>query len=554
MRILYVSLFCLITLSSFSQTYFLGENNNTPINNRSVITPIVASIDYQGYDETQAYFGEGEYEIFIDNVDGILDKPIIVLDGFDPGDGRNITGLYNSLNFGGQNLADILRNEGFDIVILNAPQYTTNGKDIDGGADYIQRNAMVTIELINLLNDLKVGNEELVLLGPSMGGLIARYALSFMEQNSMDPETRLYISFDSPHRGANIPISLQYLINYLAQQLGDPTAVTLVDQVLNSPAAKEMLYDHLNAHLLAGSTFEQDPTKLLPEGAPNFRDAFQSELDALGFPQQLRNVAMVNGSSQGTTTGNPGMQVVDTNLDLGSGLTADVNLHFTPEASQTINVVDFQTLIVGIPVASFMAEAQSFGFSDGVDASPGGTGNISAALGGGGSANPVIIAFIAALDQDAYSFIPLISALAIENEDDWFATPDIGGIHNSAFVNTYIPLVNEPHVTVTQASAQFALDEIRNTVLGITSVNAVEEKYILDRNPVSQEIKLRLDPSFLYSEVNIKVINVAGQEVLSEKFVDPSNYLTIDHELSKGMYLLKIKDTQGIYTLKFLVD
>jgi len=269
MRILYVSLFCLITLSSFSQTYFLGENNNTPINNRSVITPIVASIDYQGYDETQAYFGEGEYEIFIDNVDGILDKPIIVLDGFDPGDGRNITGLYNSLNFGGQNLADILRNEGFDIVILNAPQYTTNGKDIDGGADYIQRNAMVTIELINLLNDLKVGNEELVLLGPSMGGLIARYALSFMEQNSMDPETRLYISFDSPHRGANIPISLQYLINYLAQQLGDPTAVTLVDQVLNSPAAKEMLYDHLNAHLLAGSTFEQDPTKLLPEGAPN---------------------------------------------------------------------------------------------------------------------------------------------------------------------------------------------------------------------------------------------------------------------------------------------
>ena len=47
-----------------------------------------------------------------------------------------------------------------------------------------------------------------------MGGLIARYGLSFMEQNSMNHETRLYISFDSPHLGANIPVSFQYLINY----------------------------------------------------------------------------------------------------------------------------------------------------------------------------------------------------------------------------------------------------------------------------------------------------------------------------------------------------
>ena len=102
--------------------------------------------------------------------------------------------LYNGLNFNGENLADILRDEGYDFIALNAPLYTTDGKDIDGGADYIQRNAMVLVAFIDFINNEKVGSEELVIIGPSMGGLIARYGLSYMEQNSMDHETRLYIS------------------------------------------------------------------------------------------------------------------------------------------------------------------------------------------------------------------------------------------------------------------------------------------------------------------------------------------------------------------------
>ncbi|PKA84402.1 putative secreted protein (Por secretion system target) [Ulvibacter sp. MAR_2010_11] len=542
-----------LTIISYSQSAFMKQGANKPIENRSVVAPIIASIGYQGYEETQEYFGEGEYEIFIDNVDGILDNPIIVLDGFDPGDGRDITGLYNSLSFGGQNMADILRDEGFDIVILNAPQYTTGGKDIDGGADYIQRNAMVLIELINLLNTQKVGDEELVVLGPSMGGLIARYGLAYMEQNSMDAETRLYISFDSPHLGANIPISLQYLINYLAQELGDADAVAIVDNVLNSPAAKEMLYDHLLGHLLSGSAYEQDPTLLLPIGAPNFRDAFQAELNTLGFPQNVRNVAMVNGSAQGTTTGTAGMQVVDTTLDLGSGLTADVILHFTPEAGTTNNATSFDSFFFGIPLDSFDADAEAFGFSDGVDSAPGGTANISAALGGGGSTNPVIVAFIAALDQDDYSFIPVISSLAIENEDDWFATPDIGGIHSSPFVNTYIPSENEPHVTVTAASAEFALNEIRNPVLGFGDFS-IETRYFLAKNPASETIKIQLNPSFSYGEVTVEAYSVTGQNVFSLSEINPKETISIENTLETGIYFLNIRDAKGVYTLKLAVQ
>ena len=56
--------------------------------------------------------GTGEYEIFLSD-DNILDKPIILIDGFDPGDTRDITGIYSLLNFDdngtSSNLADIVR-------------------------------------------------------------------------------------------------------------------------------------------------------------------------------------------------------------------------------------------------------------------------------------------------------------------------------------------------------------------------------------------------------------------------------------------------------------
>ena len=247
------------TVQTQAQGRFFPEPNPEFFPQRSVVSTITANIAYQGFGEPQAYFGQGEYEIFVDNIDGVLDRPVIILDGFDPGDGRGIGALYASLSYGGQNLADELRDLGFDIVVLNAPNYITDGYEIGGGGDFIQRNAMVLIALIQELNAQKQGDEELVVLGPSMGGLIARYALAYMEQEGLPHETRLYLSFDSPHRGANIPIALQYLINYFAVVGGDPMAQATVDFVLNSSAAKQMLVDHLSGHLLAGSDLEQDP-------------------------------------------------------------------------------------------------------------------------------------------------------------------------------------------------------------------------------------------------------------------------------------------------------
>ena len=123
--------------------------------------------------------GKAEYDIFL-STDGVLDKPIFLIDGFDPGDSRDILGLYDLLNFDdfGQtsNLADVLRAQGFDIVILNFPVCMRESDmiEIDGGSDFIERNAMLLVELIQIINNIKVGSEQNVIIGPSMGGLISR--------------------------------------------------------------------------------------------------------------------------------------------------------------------------------------------------------------------------------------------------------------------------------------------------------------------------------------------------------------------------------------------
>ena len=132
------------------------------------------------------------------------------------------------------------------------------------------------------------------------------------------------------------------------------------------------------------------------------------------------------------------------------------------------------------------------------------------------------------------------------------AIPDIGGIHNSAFVNTYIPNENEPHVTVTQESADFALEEIRNPVLEITE-HGLSDKYFLVKNPVSHEIRIKLNADLTYDNVELAGYNISGQQLFLREIQNPNREISIAHSLSAGIYLLNIQDTEGSYTLKFVV-
>jgi pimeloyl-ACP methyl ester carboxylesterase len=513
-----------------------------------------AQIAYQGYDESIGIKGQGQGKVYLDNINGVFDKPIIVVDGFDPGDTRSIEDIYALLDFGdtGENLADMVRDQGYDVVLLNFPNYEKNGVAIDGGADYIQRNAMVLVEALRRVNNRKVGNAENIVIGPSMGGLISRYALRYMEMNDLDHETGLYVSFDSPHLGANLPIGAQYLINYYGYEYGDQAIQDLVNQALRSAAAKQMLLDHVDGHLASGSLVEQNPSLRLPAGAPDFRETFQAELDAMGFPQNCRNISLVNGSGIGTTVESPNALALNTTFDIAFSTSADATLRYTPYAGNTNTVCSLTGYILWfIPIFSFDATSQAYTWTDGYDSAPGGTTDILATLSafGDGAAslfdpNDIFV--------EAFSFIPVFSSLALDGEIDQHAA--INPANVTAFDSYYAPEANEEHVTLTQANVDYVLNEIYGLLAGGIQPGD-EDLFSLKSSLVQQELWFEiLRPELGLKQVQMRILNVTGQ-VLSQDVVNVSgSQVNLAVSLTPGVYLAELSTGDYRQVERFVVQ
>lgn len=463
------------------------------------------------YGVTDMSPGKCEYEVFL-SPDGILDKPIFVIDGFDPSDTRNVAAVYNLLTYtdaGGvtRNLGDKVRTEeGFDVVIVNFPNYTNAlGNVKDGGADFVERNALSLVTVIELINSQKIGAEQNVVIGPSMGGLISRYALRYMEQNSLNHQTRLWVSFDSPHYGANVPIGLQHLFNYFAYGYGDSDAVKpLVEGMLRSPAARQMLVDHFDAHTtsIIGVSDPRVPTTglpLTPAGAPNYRTNFQNRMNTMGFPQTTRNVSMTNGSgvnakfkAKNGTDILPGFDLIGTpsspaNIDTGAVI-AIINTRaltfceFMPNAGvneEIVNVNIQAQIFFWITQDTFIARATQTATTNGVDSASGGLFDMSGLAASLGTGNAVLTNFLAAMKSDYFSFIPTVSAMALNvggvitaNQPNYYFNINLGvkdtpwdGINTTTsnttpFKNWYMPPTNEGHVKINQGNVDFIWCEI----------------------------------------------------------------------------------------------
>ncbi|MEK8180584.1 T9SS type A sorting domain-containing protein [Flavobacterium buctense] len=529
-----------------------NSNNYQP----NAITTITATIPYQGFGEAAPYLGQGEYEIFPDTVDGILDKPVFIVDGFDPGDSNTIPTFYAGLTYGvGQNLADYLRTQGFDIILVNFPTYTRPNSTtvVDGGVDFIQRNAFVLVEIINQINAQKIGNQKNVIIGPSMGGLISRYALRYMEMNALNHDTRLYISFDSPHQGANVPIGFQHLFNYMAYgPLGNVAVQPVVDGLIKSPAARQMLIDHMEGHLQTGSTFEfnTDATSLLPTGAPNFRNAFQNELNAMGFPTTVRNVSISNGASNGTMNYSPNFEVMNHTFNVTATQRAIINLRFTPAANQTNQVSRFrgQQFVVVVWVTGFesLANSKAPTSTDGLDTAPGGRFDMSGFEADLGT-DPLLTEFFTNLNADYFTFIPTWSSMAISNTNNLYSP--VNGSSVTPFVASSIPTVNENHVTLNENNVTFALNEIINGVLTTTNP-AFETLWI--KNPVSNMIEI--NTSYAIDNATISVTDMLGKTIYTTRNQTISGSLEIPVNLSKGVYLITIGNENGSVNKKIVKE
>lgn len=543
-------------------------------------TPFSSGItpDLSAYGETTNYPGEGEYQIFLGN-DGVLDKPIILVDGFDPGDTRDIPGLYSLLDFtgssGAQNLADLVRAQDYDVVILNFPVYlrSGDGATIDGGTDFIERNAMLLVELLDIINTAKASNdpEENVIIGPSMGGLITRYALNYMEANTIDADTRLYMSFDAPHHGANVPIGLQHQLNFLANNGTNPIAEVqpLINSFLKSPAARQLIVDHFEGHLLSGELVEFDPNLTLPVSHP-FRTQFMSNINsfnASGFPSNTRNVAIINGSGEGNpyfAVGSSGATVTNGFTVLSDSFTApagpftaviDVSINMTPAAGVTASVSDIEISVFGVEVEGANADSQSFSFSDGIDSAPGGLFDLSGLTGDIGSGGGTAGDFLNALQIDKFSFIPSVSGLALEitdDEIDWHHDINLASratTNNTPFANTFIPVDNEAHVQLTEDNVNFALTEIFTPSLGTND----DQKFSfqLESNPVNNNLVLLSNYS---GNALINIIDVTGKVVLNSA-LQLNNRNTVPVDLASGFYILDITTENNTkFTTKFLAN
>lgn len=522
----------------------------------NAITAITATIGYQGFGETAAFLGQGEYELFLDTTTGVLDKPIFLVDGFDPGDSRSVTVIYQSLNYGtGQNLADDLRAQGFDIVILNFPVYTRANTTtiVDGGVDFIQRNAFILVELINQINAQKVGNEENVVIGPSMGGLISRYALRYMEMNNLDHQTRLYISFDSPHLGANVPIGFQHLFNYMAYgPLGNAQIQPIVDGLIKSPAARQMLIDHFEGHLQAGSTFEFNTASasLVPTGSPNYRNAFQNELNTMGFPVDVRNVSISNGAGNGTSNYTPDFEVMNHTFNITASQRAIINLRYTPAANQTNQVSRFrgQTFLIfsWFTIFESLANSKAPTFTDGLDTAPGGRFDMSGFQAGLGT-DPLLTEFFDNLNADYFCFIPAWSSMAISNTNNLYTPTSTG---TTPFVASSIPTVNENHVTVNAQNLAFMLNEILNPVLDTPETAALDSVWI--KNPVGDRVEI--NSSYAIENATITLTDVVGKTIFNIQNKSINGTLEIPIALSKGVYLITIQNGSNSITKKLIKE
>lgn len=124
--------------------------------------------------------------------------PVILSDGFHQG-GTDLDEIWNGLERGKYAFASNLRSRRCDLVIVGYDDCTASIFD----------NARAVTECIFRSIAERMGSAPLAVGGFSMGGLITRYVLAKLEMERMDHQTATYISYDSPHHGAWMPIGLR---------------------------------------------------------------------------------------------------------------------------------------------------------------------------------------------------------------------------------------------------------------------------------------------------------------------------------------------------------
>jgi len=396
---------------------------------------------------------------------GLFTKPFIFVEGIDfnttdqypmshgdfgwcqfsSGTDPNYSFLYNA-----PTMIDELLNNGYDVILL----------DFTDGADYVQKNSAVLIELIHLVNEYKEGEEPNVVSGASMGGQITRYALRKMELQHDPHCTRLWISMDSPHRGAHIPLSIQQLLFFLAhpQNPSSGQAVVKLSSTLYRPAARQFLLQQLPS-------------------ANSMSNEYYQMMDGMGYPKMLRKIGIANGSGHGLTQELTTAPLINYNVIAFGEPKAWLRAYPAPGQgsehlffsgripSSTFQLPDWLGGAC-IPMSYFGQAFQTTTEYQGLEFCPGGTRptilemvqEINQTLSSGDCDADLIDEY-----QNSHSFIPTLSALGLSMEDPFANAEDVLDLPETTTPFDEVLFSdgnNQIHSEITDEILAFVLDQV----------------------------------------------------------------------------------------------
>ncbi|HIB77849.1 MAG TPA: hypothetical protein EYO58_09605 [Flavobacteriales bacterium] len=394
-----------------------------------------------------------------------FDKPVIIVEGFDFGVGGN-TEEHRHGSFGWQSLfgcnldafpgtshypilLDSLYNLGYDLVFV----------DFADGAQTIEIKSELVMRVIELCNSYKTSNNSLILIGASMGGIVSRHALCTIEQENNDHCTRLFISIDSPHRGANISAGLIGLVSVLSIPSSE---AAIFYEGLYSPAAKQLLIN-------------------LPIESAVHTDAMAMLMD-LGMPQRTMNIGIANSHAEVSLEleNAPLLSWTESWWWLG---TAHLLANRHPNGSNSLALSASCSLPVdfipfnGIPLW-YDNEAYSYYPENDLDVDPASIGRHMEQFVDGINASGMLEISIGDY-QPISGFIPTSSAIncnILENEDQTFDYISMAPVWASP----------EEHVALTQLHRKLVLDHIilgdegAPSELGIANSQSIYEYHNFD--------------------------------------------------------------------------
>jgi hypothetical protein len=371
-----------------------------------------------------------------------------------------------------------------------------------------------------------------------MGGLCARYALAYMETNALDHRVRTFIAFDSPQNGANIPLGIQYWLDFFKDLSVD--AEFLLSR-LDTPAARQLLVYHYTTP--PGTAGESDP----------LRAQLDSELAALGdYPANVRKVAVANGSGVQAGQGfAAGEQIID--YEYNSFLVDIVgNVWAVPDGPNWTLFDGLINIIFLPPDALTVSVTGTAPF----DNAPGGWRSSMAQM----DSTEAPYGDIMALYPN-HCFIPTISALDLNTTDLFY---DIAGdaalLSMTPFDAVYFPLENQEHVSVTSENAAWFLDEIELGVVGIASGPQAAPAMTLAApfpNPVTgvSDIRYSVDGA---GPVTIHVYDVKGRRVTTlldtSRRPAGSGVVRFDARgLASGVYFVRMRTPSAVMSQKLTI-